>query len=159
MRKIEWLDKVVKKHMEVKEMQNYKSDYREVIKNSYLDKVEELWGMFREFYDLAKDKFIVAKIFTARENEMYLVIGDIEIHGLTASMENKDGFYGVAKVNIKYLNSNQVGNVHFDYLLLGYVNGVPSWIYRDYVNDIVSDVIFTPKDVERVFKSAFSIYQ
>lgn len=103
--------------------------------------------MFREFYDIAK------------ENEMYLVIGDIEIHGVTASMENEDGFYGVAKVNIKYLNSNQVGNVHFDYLLLENVNRVPSWIYCDYVNDIVTDITFTPKDVERVFKSVFSIYQ
>lgn len=140
-------------------MQKFKSDNLEVINNSYLDKVEELWGMFRDFYDLAKEKFIVAKIFTARENEMYLLIGDIEIHGFAACIEKTDGFYGIAKVNIKYLNSNQVGDVHFDYLLLRHINGIPSWIYRDYVNDIVTDVIFTQKDVERVFKNAFSIYQ
>lgn len=33
--RIEWLAKVVKKHMKVKDMQNDKSDYQEVIKNTY----------------------------------------------------------------------------------------------------------------------------
>ena len=155
---MDWLDEVAKKQSEIEKSRKSATDIGEVIKESYPNKVAELWSMFKDFYDLAKDKFDGGKVFASRDNEMHLVIGGIEIRGFAENIEKMGGYYGTAKVNIKYLNSNRVGNVHFDNLLLGHDNGEPTWVYRDYVNERMTDVIFKQEDVERVFKSAFSVY-
>lgn len=156
---MDWLDEVAKKQSEFENARRSEADNKVVIKEAYPKKVAELWDMFKNFYDLAKDKFEGGKAFYARENEMQLVIGDIEIRGHAEDIEKMGGYYGVAKISIKYINSYQVGNVHFDNLLLVYKNDSPTWVYRDYVNEIMTDVIFTQEDVEKVFKSAFSIYK
>ncbi|MFJ3386853.1 hypothetical protein [Lysinibacillus sp. NPDC086135] len=156
---MDWLDEAAKKHAEFVKKQKSETEIGNVIKESYQKKVTELWDMFKSFYDLAKDKFDGGKAFSAKGNEMQLVISDIEIRGYAEEREKMGGYYGTVTVKIKYLNSNRVGEVHFDNLLLGHTNGEPTWVYRDYVNDRMIDVIFTQEDVEKVFKSAFSIYR
>lgn len=156
---MDWLDEAAKKHSEFVKNQKSEADIKKIIKESYPKKVAELWDMFKSFYDLAKDKFNGGKAFSARGNEMQLVIGDIEIRGYADDVEKMGHYYGTASVKIKYLNSNRVGDIHFDNLLLGHTNGEPMWVYRDYVNERMIDVIFTQEDVEKVFKNAFSIYR
>ncbi|MGE7672966.1 hypothetical protein ACQKMV_05180 [Lysinibacillus sp. NPDC094403] len=156
---MDWLDEAAKKHSEFVKAQKSEAYIERVIKESYPKKVAELWDMFKSFYDLAKDKFDGSKVFSAKGNEMQIVIGDIEIRGYAEEVEKMGGYYGTVNVNIKYLNSNRIGNAHFDNLLLGHVNETPTWVYRDIVNEIMTDVIFTQEDVEKIFKSAFSIYR
>lgn len=155
---MDWLDKAAENFVKTKEVQDKQKQMSAIIKESYPRKVSELWASFKEMHETIGSKFGSSTNFFSNPNQMQSVIGGVVIKGIAQQANKVGGYYGLVKINIEYTNSANTRNVHFDELLLGEVNGEPTWVYRDVVNDRMSDVVFDKADLEKVFKNALSIY-
>lgn len=151
---MDWLEKAAENYAKIKKAQ----EYQKQIKKIYPEKVRELWASFKHIHDTIGSKFSNSTIFTSNLYHMESVIGDVVIRGRAKQAYKAIGYYGSVIISIEYINSNRIGNVHFDELLLGNVNGEPAWIYRGLVDGKISDITFEKADIENIFKSALSIY-
>ncbi|MEK4386202.1 hypothetical protein MKZ25_10380 [Solibacillus sp. FSL W7-1464] len=151
---MDWLDKAAENYTKIKKAQE---NQKQIIKN-YPIKVKELWASFKQMHETIVSKFGNSTIFTSNPFHMESVIGDVSIRGRAKQASKAVGYYGSVIITIEYINSNSTGIVHFDELLLGDVNGEPTWVYRGIVNGETTDITFDNADIEKVFKSALSIY-
>lgn len=155
---MDWLDKAAQGYKFNQEKQLESTKIADNIKSSYSEKVQELWLLFKDAYEQVNSKFGGPSAFSAKGNEMHLIVANVEIKGVANEVNLAGGYYGKVKIEIRYPSSSRVGNVHFDDILLGEYQGKPTWKYRAYINERMEDVLFSQDDVEKVFKSAFSIY-
>lgn len=155
---MEWLEKAAEKYATTKETQMKQKKVSEVIQESFPKKVDELWNSFHKIYQVIGIKFGSTEGYHADSMNMQLVVGDVMITGIAERADIAGGYYGIANIKIEYLNSTRAGKLHFDRLLLGEIKGEPTWVYRDVVNNVMTDVVFDENEVEKVFKSALSIY-
>ena len=151
---MDWLEKAAENYAKIKKAQE---NQKQIIK-IYPIKVRELWASFKQMHDTIGSKFGNSIIFTSNPFHMESVIGNVSIRGRAKQVSKAVGYYGSVIITIEYINSNSTGIVHFDELLLGDVNGEPTWVYRGIVDGKTTDIIFDNVDMEKVFKSALSIY-
>ena len=155
---MDWLNKAAEGFKNSLESQKEKQRISEIIKESYPDKVSELWLMFEETFNQIAEKFGSKTGYHAKGNQMQLVVGDVLIKGFASEADITGGYYGRVNISIEYTNSSRSINTHFENLLLGEYNGEPNWVYRDEVNNRMQDVLFKKDDIEKIFKNALSIY-
>lgn len=155
---MDWLEKAVEGFKASEVQQKSEKEIELLVKESYPQKVQEIWDKFEEVFKLVAEKFGTRSGFNSNKDEMILVLGDVRIRGKAYQVNLLGGYYGKITVNIECIGNFKTGNLPFDSILLTEVEGKPSWIYQIGRSVPSEDKIVTDKTIEKIFQTALSGY-